>query len=106
MGFRLWQPDSLDKMLLPFCVMITAFLAVPCSADNFIQNATKALECPQNLVVSNRINDRNFMKKQIDCMMNPLAKCDDIGRKAKRIGPLMNVVAAPSTTTTQGVRLI
>merc|ERR1739838_695658 len=87
-AFRLRQPNSLDNMLLSSCVLITAFLAGSSSAG-LLQNAVKALECPQNLVVSNRINDKNFMQQQIDCIIGPDSGCDEIGKKAKNIGPLI-----------------
>ena len=43
----------------------------------------------QNLVVANKIGDKAFMQQQIKCILGPDSACDDIGLKAKRIGPLV-----------------
>ena len=43
----------------------------------------------QNLVVANKIGDKAFMQQQINCILGPDSACDDIGLKAKRIGPLV-----------------
>merc|ERR1712018_479579 len=48
-------------------------------------------ECSSSNRVSsaNKIGDKTFMQQQIRCILGPDSACDEIGLKAKRIGPLV-----------------
>jgi len=68
---------------------VTLSLLVGGTFAGILENAAEAIECPQNLVVANKIGDKAFMQQQINCILGPDSACDDIGLKAKRIGPLV-----------------
>ena len=88
---------------------VTLSLLVGGISAGILENAASAIECPQvksiskymiyfqilnvvllqNLVVANKIGDKAFMQQQINCILGPDSACDDIGLKAKRIGPLV-----------------
>ena len=44
------------------------------------------LPCPQDLVLVPKLENPQFMKRQIACMLDQ-RPCDDLGKRAKRIGP-------------------
>merc|ERR1739845_210283 len=68
---------------------VTLSLLVGGLSAGILENAAAAIECPQNLVVANKIGDKTFMQQQIRCILGPDSACDEIGLKAKRIGPLV-----------------
>eukprot|EP00090_Calanus_glacialis_P042216 TRINITY_DN74941_c0_g1_i1.p1 TRINITY_DN74941_c0_g1~~TRINITY_DN74941_c0_g1_i1.p1 ORF type:complete len:121 (-),score=22.33 TRINITY_DN74941_c0_g1_i1:114-476(-) len=74
-------------MLGPSCVFIVALLAGSSSAGLF-KNIGQALECPQNFLVKDKINDKQFMSKQIRCFLEDVG-CDEFGKKAMDVGPLI-----------------
>jgi len=67
------------------CVCVTFIIAswVGGTAAGVLESAADAIKCPQNLVVANKIEDKSFMKKQINCILGPDSACDDTGLKAK-----------------------
>merc|ERR1712025_433706 len=69
----------------PVCLSVVLVLATA----GILESAASALECPQNLVVANKVDDKAYMEKQIACILGPDSGCDEIGLKAKRIGPLV-----------------
>lgn len=78
------QPtDHPLQMRLPACLLLVLLL-VGSSSAGLLQNVAGALECPQNLVVVNKINDKAFMQQQIRCILGETdEECNEVGKKAK-----------------------
>jgi len=74
----------------PVCLSVVLVLATVGGASaGILETAASALECPQNLVVANKVDNKEYMEKQIACILGPDSGCDEVGLKAKRIGPLV-----------------
>merc|ERR1712106_266965 len=82
--------DSLvSKMsLFPYISTILAFIIISASAGPKFKVPNLCDLSPQVILVKGKLDDRNFMKKQIKCMLsNDINDCDETGRKAKILGP-------------------
>ena len=78
---------TLSKSLA--CVCVNLFIAtwvggfLGGASAGVLESAADAIKCPQNLVVASKIDDKQFMKKQINCILGPDSACDETGLKAK-----------------------
>merc|ERR1712106_1289286 len=94
MGFTGRQPGAKDNTQYKKCLCSHTYqqfwpsslylhLLVPSS-----RSPTYVTFSPQVILVKGKLDDRNFMKKQIKCMLsNDINDCDETGRKAKILGP-------------------
>merc|ERR1712073_165067 len=81
---------SRSGVLSGVCIAaISVLVLVGGAAGGVLESAAAAIECPQNLVVAGKLDDKKFMQQQINCILGPDSVCDEVGLKAKRIGPLV-----------------
>ena len=63
----------------PVCLSVVLVLATVGGARaGILESAASALECPQNLVVANKVDDKAYMEKQIACILGPDSGCDEV----------------------------
>ena len=63
----------------PVCLSVVLVLATVGGASaGILENAASALECPQNLVVANKVDNKEYMEKQIACILGPDSGCDEV----------------------------
>ena len=66
--------------------ILATLLLVGGASAGILQDAAAAINCPQNLVAAREIDNKDFMRKQINCILGPDSVCDEVGLKAKRKG--------------------
>ena len=63
----------------PVCLSVVLVLATVGGASaGILETAASALECPQNLVVANKVDNKEYMEKQIACILGPDSGCDEV----------------------------
>ena len=65
-------------------LVLATLMLVGGASAGILENAASALNCPQNLLVAREIDNKDFMRKQINCILGPDSVCDEVGLKAKR----------------------
>ena len=65
-------------------LVLATLVLVGVASAGILENAASALNCPQNLLVAREIDNKDFMRKQINCILGPDSVCDEVGLKAKR----------------------
>ena len=109
----------MQSRLVCLSVVLIVLATVGGASAGILESAGEALTCPQNLVVANKVDNKEYMEKQIACILGPDSGCDEVkldcvklylnmwrkrlgllnmyitraspqvGLKAKRIGPLV-----------------
>merc|ERR1712186_91549 len=64
---------------------ISVLVLVGGAAGGVLESAAAAIECPQNLVVAGKLDDKKFMQQQINCILGPDSVCDECTKRAIRM---------------------
>ena len=68
----------MQSRLVCLSVVLIVLATVGGASAGILESAGEALTCPQNLVVANKVDNKEYMEKQIACILGPDSGCDEV----------------------------
>ena len=68
----------MQSRLVCLSVVLIVLATVGGASAGILESAGEALKCPQNLVVANKVDNKEYMEKQIACILGPDSGCDEV----------------------------